>query len=183
MARSYSNSGRGLMGISIVIILVVLALGIFAVVKSSTARNQKSKLESYNATIAERADAMGYEVNDFLAAYGLSDSGFTGKENESEAYNAMTLSNYVKFYNGTAPTEAEFEAFKAANADVAKDATLDSTDGTVKYAYMTYLQEQQEAAQAAQSQSKEMDGGVNTGAGSDAGNASAASTEAASENK
>ena len=45
---------------------------------------------------------------------------------------------------------------------------------------MTYLQEQKEAEQAAQSQSKEMDGGVNTGAGSDA---SAASTEAASENK
>ena len=169
MARSYNNSGRGLMGISILVILIVLALGIFAVVKSSTARNQASKLESYNATIAERADAMGYEVNDFLAAYGLSDSGLTGKENESEAYNAMTLSNYVKFYNGTAPTEAEFAAFKAATPDVAKDATLDSTDGTVKYAYMTYLQEQQEAAQAAQSQAKEMDGGVNTGAGSDAG--------------
>ena len=165
MARSYNNSGRGLMGISIVIILVVLALGIFAVVKSSTARNKTSNLDNYNATIAERADAMGYELNDFLAAYGLTDSGLKGSDNESQAYSAMTISNYVKFFTGKAPTEEEFAAFKAATPEVASDITLDSTDSAAKYAYQTYLQQKQEAEQAAQSQSQEMDGGVNTGAG------------------
>ena len=158
MARKYSsnNSGKGITAIMIAIIAVVLALGIFAVYRTVATTSLQNKLDTYSATIAQRADAVGMETEDFLSLYGLSDSGLKGSDNEQDAYEKMTLGNYVKFNSGTTLTEEEFNEFKEAT-ELEEDVTMDTTDMTVKVQYASYVQQQQEEAQAAEQAAQELE--------------------------
>lgn len=159
MAKQYSGSNQkdSMSIIMIAVIVVVLALGAVAIYKSVSTTKKQDKLDSYNATITERADTLGMEADEFLALYGLSESGLKGSDSEQDAYEKMTLANYVKYSSGTELTEAELDEFKAAMADQLGDAeaTLDTTDMTVKAVYSSYAQQKQEEEQAAQQAAQE----------------------------
>lgn len=156
MAKKFTSntSGNNMSKIMIAVIAVVLALGVFAVAgvirdgaKKRAHEALEEKLNSFSATIGERADSMGMEFDEFLAYYGIEDADLKANDEEQKAYEQMTLKNYVKFYMGSELTESEFEAFKA-SAEVADDVTIDTTDAAVKTQYMLYYQEQQNAASA-----------------------------------
>ncbi len=136
--KSAANSGMGINIIMVAIIAVVFILGAYAVYTTISGNVKENNLESYNATIAERADTLGMETGEFLKIYGLADSGLKGSDNEQLLYEKMTLGNYVKYAKGTAPTLAELKAFKEA-VELDQDVTLDTTDLNIKYQYMTYL--------------------------------------------
>ncbi len=163
MARKYSSnhSGKGFTFAMVAIIVVVFALGVYAVygtvadgIKEKRAAAMQEKLASGAATIEERADSMGMEVDEFLKTYGLTDSGLAGSDAEANMYDKMTIGNFAK-YNGTAFTEDTFNEFKAA-AGLGDDVTMDSKDSNVKSAYVTYLQQQQ-AEQATESADADVD--------------------------
>ena len=164
------NNGFGITGIMSVIIAIVLVLGIVAVTqtvgarrKAKLAEEKAARVASGNGTIAETADVNGYTLDEYLAMYGLSDSGVSGDEHISEVLDKLTIANYVKLQTGTALTEEELAEIKAAKS-LADDVTLDSTDNAVKIAYDEYNDEKKAAEQAAQSQSLEMDGGIDANA-------------------
>lgn len=159
MAKKYSanNSGRGVTAVMILIIAVVFVLGAFTVYNSVHTSKLKDKLDSYNATITQRADALGMETEDFLKLYGLADSGLKGSDSEQDAYEKMTLANYVKYSKGgTELTEDELAEFKDEMAEQIKsmgitdEITPETTDLAVKGLYAQYAQQKQEEAQAAQ---------------------------------
>lgn len=154
MAKQYSGGAQrdGMNFIMIAVIAIVLVLGVITVYKSISTTKKQDKLDSYNATITERADTLGMEVDEFLALYGLSDSGLKGSDSEQDAYEKMTLANYVKYSGGTELTEADLDEFKAAMGDQLGDTevTMDTTDMTAKAMYSSYMQQKQEEEQAAQ---------------------------------
>lgn len=164
MAKKYSanNSGSGMNVIMIAVIAVVLVLGVFAVYRSINTTRKQDKLDNYNATIAERADTLGMEADEFLALYGLADSGLKGSNSEQEAYEKMTLANYVKYSGGAELTEADLDEFKAAMGDQLGDieVTMDTTDMTAKAMYSSYVQQKQEEEQAAQQAANEASAAV-----------------------
>ena len=159
MAKQYSggNQRDGMGFIMIAVIVIVIILGVIAVYKSISTTKKKDKLDNYNATITERADTLGMEADEFLALYGLSDSGLKGSDSEQDAYDKMTLANYVKYSSGTELPEADLDDFKKAMGDQLGDAevTLDTTDMNVKAMYSSYAQQKQEEEQAAQQAAQE----------------------------
>ena len=164
------NNGFGLTGIMVVIIAVVLVLGIIAVSqvvgekrKARLAEERAARIADGTAVISELADSEGYTLDEFLAMYGLSDSGVSGNERIYDVMDKLTIANYVKLQTGAALTEEELAELKTAKG-LADDVTLDSTDNDVKTAYDSYKAEQDAAAQAAQSQANEMNGGIDTDA-------------------
>ena len=157
MAKKFTSntSGNNLSKIMIAVIVVVLALGVFAVagvVRDGAKRRAhealEEKLNSFSATIGERADSLGMEFDEFLDYYGIKDADLKANDEEQKAYEQMSLKNYVKFYIGSELTEEEFKEFKTSE-DVGDDVTIDTTDTTVKTQYMLYYQEKQNAASAA----------------------------------
>ena len=168
MAKNYSENkpGSGLNFIMIAVIAVVLALGVYAVYGSVTKTRKQDKLDNYNATIAQRADTLGMEADEFLKLYGLSDSGLKGSDSEQTAYEKMTLANYVKYSSGSELTDADLAEFKEKMGDQLGEieVSMDSTDMTLKAMYASYVQQKQEEEQAAQQAASEA-------AGTDAANA------------
>lgn len=153
MAKNFNakGSGVGITKIMIGVIVVVFALGAYAVYGQLSTSLKDKKLAEYNATIAQRANALGMETDEFLELYGLKDSGLTGKSNEKDAYDKMTFANYVKFNNNGNGTlsEEEFAAFKE-SFGIADDVTMDSDSADLKASYATYVQMQQQEAEAQQ---------------------------------
>lgn len=153
MAKKYNANmqGGGLNFIMIAVIAVVLALGVYAIYSSVHTKKKQDKLDNYNATIAQRADILGMEAEEFLELYGLGDSGLKGSDSEQSAYEKMTLANYVKYSSGAELTDEDLAEFKekmgAQLGDI--EATADSTDMTVKGLYSTYAQQKKEEEQAA----------------------------------
>ena len=162
MAKNFTSkkitskvSGNSITKLMIAIIVVVLVLGAVAVagVIKDGAKKRKhealqEKLNSFSATIGERADSLGMEFDEFLNYYGIKDAALNEKDEEQKAYEQMTLKNYVKFYIGSELTDSEFDEFKKSQG-VADDVTIDTTDAAVKTQYMLYYQEKQNAASAA----------------------------------
>lgn len=162
------NNGFGISGIMGVIVAIVLVLGIIAVSQVVSKKHQAklaaekaARVADGTASISEYADYYGYTLDEYLAKYDLSDSGISGNEQLSAMYDKLTIENYVKLQTGTALTEEELAEIKA-DQGLADDVTLDSTDADVKTAYDNYISAKEEAEQAAQSQSLEMDGGIDT---------------------
>lgn len=149
MAKKYSSnhSGRGITGLLIAIVVIVLGLGVYAVYGKVSDGIKANRLASGNATIEDRADAMGMETDEFLDYLGLGDSGLNGGDAEADMYDKMTIGNFAK-YNGSEFTDETFAEFKTA-MELGDDVTLDSTDSEVKTAYVTYVQQQQAAEEAA----------------------------------
>ena len=168
MAKKYgaNNTGGNLNFIMIAVIAVVLALGIYAIYNSVHKTRKQDKLDNYNATIAQRADTLGLEADEFLKLYGLSDSGLKGSDSEQTAYEKMTLANYVKYSSGSELTDADLEEFKEKMGDQLGDVEVapDSTDMTLKGLYSSYAQQKAEEEQAAQQAASEATGAGTAGA-------------------
>lgn len=156
MAKKFTSkaSSNSISKIMIAVIAVVLALGVYAVigvVRDGAARRAhealQEKLNSFSATIGERADSLGMEFDEFVEYYGIEDADLNANDEEQKAYEQMSLKNYVKFYMGSELTDSDFEEFKT-SAGVADDVTIDTTDAAVKTQYMMYYQEQQNASSA-----------------------------------
>lgn len=168
------------------IVVVVLGLGIAAIspkLSENISKNRELAAQEaqYNemmavsgrimqrtSNIAEMADVSGMETDEFIKKFGLEDSEFNRDTEQAEFDAKTTLSKYVEFYNGSAPTDTEWTEFKAAK-DVADDVTTDTKDETVKADYLSYIAEKKAAEEAAAAeaeaaQNNETDEEENTGA-------------------
>lgn len=194
MAKKFNAKGSGASITKIMAgaVVVVLALGVYAVYGQISTNIKDKKLAEYNATIAQRADSLGMEADEFLELYGLKDSGLTGKNNEKDAYDKMTLANYVKFNNNGNGTlsEEEFAEFKASdvfaafkaqeNSGITDDITMDSDSAELKSAYSAYMQQKQQEAEAAQQAAQQnADAGVSADTDIAAEDSDAAAEDAA----
>lgn len=154
MARRYSSNPSGsMLNIAIIVlILVVIGLGVFAVWdKVSTGIRQYSVNNGGEYTVEEVADQSGMEVNDFLNYYGVGENeGITGKSKLSDIDEKLTLENYSKLYFATELTDDEFAAFKAEKG-IADDVAKDTKDMDVKTQYAEYAYAKQMAESATQS--------------------------------
>lgn len=153
MARRYSSNPAGNMIniVMVVIIVVVLGLGVFAVWdKLSTGIRQNQISNGGEYTVAEVADQQGMEVEDFLTYYGVSaEDGITEKSSVSEMGDKLTLENYIKLNFGSY-TEDDFTAFKAEQG-LGDDITKDTKDSDVKMQFASYLYQKQVEASATES--------------------------------
>lgn len=181
-----NTSGKSMVTAMAAIVVVVLGLGIAAIspkVSENISENRKSAAQEaqYNemmavsgrimqktSNIAEMADVSGMETDEFIKKFGLEDSEFNGDTEQTEFDAKTTLSKYVEFYNGSAPTDAEWTEFKSAKG-VADDVTADTKDEAVKADYLAYLAEKKAAEEAAAAeaeaaQNAETNAEENTGA-------------------
>lgn len=151
MARKYSNSSdRMLMTVMVIIVIAVLALGIFAV-SGKVSKNVKSnRVNSADRRVGDMADQSGMELNDYLEEYGLTaDSGITAKSTPQEMAEKLNLENYSQFYYGIELTDDEFASFKK-DQEVADDVQKDTEDADVKAKYDTYAIAKLQAEQASE---------------------------------
>lgn len=156
MAKNFVSkkvSGNSISKLMIAVIVVVFALGVFAVsgvikdgIKRRAHEALQERLNSNSATIGERADYMGMELDEFFTYCGLENAGLSAKDEEQKAYEKMPLRNFAKL-NGIEITDDEFKEFKT-SLELGDDVTIDTTDLDIKSQYMMYYQMQQSAASA-----------------------------------
>lgn len=177
MARRYSSNASGSMMtvISVAIIVVVLALGIFAVSGKISTNINVNKAAKGDSSIGYAADQAGMELEDYLAQYGLTTDDVKEKDSVIDAANKMTLENFAKFAWGVELTDEEFEAFKA-DQEIGDDVTKDTKDEEVREKFNTYESAKQAAEEAAENAEAEADT-----ADTEAVEAEDAETEAAAE--
>lgn len=134
--------------ISAAIIIVVLALGIFAVSGKISTNINVNKASQGDSTIGYAADQAGMELEDYLAQYGLTTDDVKSKDSVIDAANKMTLENFAKFAWGVELTDEEFEAFKA-DQEIGEEVTKDTKDEEVRSKFNTYQSAKQAAEEAA----------------------------------
>ncbi|MGM9937812.1 MAG: hypothetical protein ACI38A_10740 [Candidatus Ornithomonoglobus sp.] len=163
MARRYSSNASGSMMtvISVAIIVIVLALGIFAVSGKISTNINVNKAEKGDSSIGYAADQAGMEFEDYLAQYGLTTDDVKEKDSVIDAANKMTLENFSKFAWGVELTDEEFEAFKA-DQEIGDDVTKDTKDEEVRNKFNTYESAKQAAEEAAENAEAEADAETDT---------------------
>lgn len=139
----------------VLIIVVVLALGVYAVY-GTFAENFASKklaeatarVQSGEASVSELADVQGMSVEELLESYGITaEDDIDGKNSMMEMAAKLSLEKYCEFV-GMEFNEEDFAAYKAAN-QLGDDVTKESKDEEVKTGYLMYeYQKQMEAASA-----------------------------------
>lgn len=152
MARKYSSnpSGNMLTVIMGLIIVAVLALGIFAVSGKISKNVRQNRANSADARVGDLADKSGMELEDYLEQYGLNaDSGITAKSTPQEMADKLTLEHYSAFYYGIELTDDELAAFKK-DQEISDEVAKDSADAEIKSKYDVYAQAKLQAEQAAQ---------------------------------
>lgn len=156
MARRYSSNSSGNMMtvVSVTIIVVVIALGIFAVSGKVSTNINANKASSGNSTIGYAADQAGMELEDYLEQYGLTTDDVKAKDSVVDVANKMTLENFSKFAWGVELTDEEFATFKA-DQDIAEDVTKDTMDADVREKFNTYESAKQAAEEAAEAAADE----------------------------
>lgn len=137
------------------IILVVLALGVYAVYGTFAEKFASKKLseatervQSGEATVSELADVEGMTVDELLESYGLTEEDdIDGKNSMMDMVQKLTLEKYCQMA-GVEFDEADFAAYKAENS-LGDDVTKDTKDEDVKTGYAMYVyQKQMEASNA-----------------------------------
>jgi hypothetical protein len=181
MSRKFSSnsSGNVFMIPLVLIVVVVLGLGIYAVSGKISGNVRQNRIDGGNSRVEDIADQSGMEIDDFLAQYGLtSEDGITGKSTPTEMAQKLTLENYSSFMWGRELTDDEFNEFKTSQ-EIGDDVTKDTVDSEVKSKYDAYAYEKNAEEEAAQATaSAEQDGT----AGVDVTEGVADETDGASEN-
>lgn len=162
MARRYSSNASGSMMtvISVAIIVVVLALGIFAVSGKISTNINVNKAAKGDSSIGYAADQAGMELEDYLAQYGLTSDDAKAKDSVMDVANKMTLENFAKFAWGVELTDEEFAAFKA-DQEIGDDVTKDTKDEEVRNKFNTYQSAKKAEEEAAQNAESEAGASVN----------------------
>lgn len=150
-----NNSGKSKLPlIMALVVAVVLVLGVFAVyepLKTSITQNKQEdmfmRLSTGTGTVSDIADLSGMSVDELIAAYGVAEDGITGDTNMKDFENAMTFTKYCE-YMGLVYTDEDFAAYKAEN-NLGDDVTVDTKDPEVKTGFATYMNEKQQAEEAA----------------------------------
>ncbi|MGN0163041.1 MAG: hypothetical protein ACI4EA_05595 [Candidatus Ornithomonoglobus sp.] len=148
MARR-NASGSMMTVISVAIIVIVLALGVFAVSGKISTNINVNKAAKGDSSIGYAADQAGMELEDYLAQYGLTTDEVKEKDSVIDVANKMTLENFAKFAWGVELTDEEFEAFKA-DQEIGDDVTKDTKDEEVRSKFNTYESAKQAAEEAAE---------------------------------
>lgn len=167
MARNYSNpSDRGLKAVLTLIVVVILALGVFAVAKSgkiSTTNKTASDTITLESKVSELADKQGYSADDFIkVASGLTDEdGITGDSTVSELLDKVSLEKYSQMALGEELTDDTLAEFKTAKG-LGDDVTKDTTNTDVKDQYAEYISEKKAAEEEATAATDTTDGSVAT---------------------
>ncbi|MDD6763797.1 MAG: hypothetical protein PUD92_09325 [Clostridiales bacterium] len=162
MARRYSSNASGSMMtvISVAIIVVVLALGIFAVSGKISTNINVNKAAKGDSSIGYAADQAGMELEDYLAQYGLTSDDAKAKDSVMDVANKMTLENFAKFAWGVELTDEEFAAFKA-DQEIGDDVTKDTKDEEVRNKFNTYQSAKKAEEEAAKNAESEAGASVN----------------------
>lgn len=162
MARRYSSNASGSMMtvISVAIIVVVLALGIFAVSGKISTNINVNKAAKGDSSIGYAADQAGMELEDYLAQYGLTSDDAKAKDSVMDVANKMTLENFAKFAWGVELTDEEFAAFKA-DQEIGDDVTKDTKDEEVRNKFNTYESAKKAEEEAAKNAESEAGASVN----------------------
>ncbi|MGN0180898.1 MAG: hypothetical protein ACI4DP_00545 [Candidatus Ornithomonoglobus sp.] len=160
MARR-NASGSMMTVISVAIIVVVLALGVFAVSGKISTNINVNKAQKGDSSIGYAADQAGMELEDYLAQYGLTADEVKAKDSVMDVANKMTLENFAKFAWGVELTDEEFEAFKK-DQEIGEDVTKDTKDEEVRNKFNTYESAKQAAEEAAENAEAEADAETDT---------------------
>ena len=150
-----NNSGKSKLSlIMAAVVAVVLVLGVIAVYEPLKASVAQNKLEEMfmrysmgEASVSDIADMSGMSVDELLATYGVADAGITADSNMKDFENAMTFAKYCE-YMGVAYKDEDFAAYKA-EKELGDDVTVETKDPEVKSGFATYMNEKQQAAEAA----------------------------------
>lgn len=141
--------------VSVLVIVVVLGLGIWAVSGTISENLDANRLaDTSNWKIADYADQAGMSVDEYTAQYDLTEEdGITGKSTPQEMLDKLTLEHYASFGFGRELTDEEFTEFKTAN-EIAEDVAKDTKDQEIKDKYAEFaskkIAEEQAAAAAEQ---------------------------------
>ena len=138
------------------IILVVLALGVYAVYgtladnfEARRISKAAERVQTGEATVEELADVQGITVDELLTSYGVTEEDAISEGSSMmEFAEKLTLAKYCEFA-GLAFTEADFAEYKAANG-IADDVTVDTKDAEIKAGFTAYIYEKQLAAESAE---------------------------------
>lgn len=155
MAKNYSGK-KDITGIFMVVaVVIVLALGVYAVYgvmsdKMSAGKYARiqERVSSGEATVEEYADLSGRTTEELIGMYGLSDEDDVNKNtNIMDFADKMTLEKYCEF-TGTSYSDEDFAVYKAEN-ELGDDVTKDTKDSEVKNGYALYVYNKEQEAQAA----------------------------------
>ena len=99
--RTKTPADRMLDLVAFIVIIAVLALGVYAVYGRISSNLETQAIESGAAaqTVKYAADQAGMTVDEFLEQYGLTDAGLNGDSAMSDAVEKMNVENFAK-YNG-----------------------------------------------------------------------------------
>lgn len=137
------------------VIVVVLALGVYAVsgpigdiIQKTKSEKAAERLMAGEGTVADMADLSGLSVDEYLAQYNVTaEDNITGSSKMVDFENVLSIAEYCD-YAGVTYTEEDFNAYKT-EKELGEDVTLDSTDSEVKTGFLTYVYEKQQAEQEA----------------------------------
>lgn len=139
------------------VVVVVLALGIYAVsgtfaevIEKNKSEKAAERLMAGNGTVSDMANIMGMSADEYLAQYNIvAEDNISGDSKLTDLEAVLTVSEYCE-YAGLTYTEEDFAAYKA-EKELGEDVTADSTDMEVKNGFAAYMYDKQQAeAQAAE---------------------------------